>query len=134
MKKKWSRHWKSSKQPRKQRKYRHNAPLHTRHKFMSAPLSKDLEEKYKKKRIPLRTGDRVKIMMGQFKNTLGKVEKTDLKKLKVYIEGAQVAKRDGTKSHYPIDPSNVQILELELSDKKRKNILERGKENVKKSS
>jgi large subunit ribosomal protein L24 len=72
-------------------------------------------------------------MMGQFKNKLGKVEKVNLKDSKIYVEGVQLQKRDGTKAYYPIDPSNVQILELELSDKKRKKILER-KQNVKKSS
>lgn len=133
MKQAWSKHWKSSKQPRKQRKYRINAPLHIKHKFLSAPLSKDLKKKHNIRNIPLRKGDRVKIMIGQFKKTLGKIEKVNLKKSKVYVEGAQVSKRDGTKSFYPIDPSNVQILELDLSDKKRKKILER-KQNVKKSS
>lgn len=133
MKKKWSKHWKSSKQPRKQRKYRYNAPLHIKHKFLSAQLSKDLRKKYNKRSIPLRKGDRVKIMTGQFKNIIGKVEKVSLKKSRVYIEGAQLSKKDGTKVYYPIHPSNVRILELNLSDKKRKKILER-KQNVKKSS
>jgi large subunit ribosomal protein L24 len=60
MKKKWSKTWKSSKQPRKQRKYRHNAPLHIKHKFLSASLSKDLKKKYNIRNISLRKGDRVK--------------------------------------------------------------------------
>ncbi len=133
MKKKWSKHWKSSKQPTKQRKYRYNAPLHIKHKFLSAQLSKDLRKKYNKRNIPLRKGDRVKVMVGQFKNTIGKIEKVDLKKSKVYIEGIQLSKRDGTKVYYPIHPSNVKILELNLSDKKRKKLLEK-QQNVKKPS
>ena len=47
MKNKWYKNWKSSKQPRKQRKYRRNAPLHIRNKMMRAPLSKELRDKYK---------------------------------------------------------------------------------------
>ena len=49
MKKKYSNSWKGSKQPRKQRKYRANAPLHTRHKMASANLSKELRKKYSKR-------------------------------------------------------------------------------------
>ena len=32
----------------------------------------------------------------------------------------QNIKNDGTKTYYPIDPSNLIILELNLTDKKRK--------------
>ena len=67
MKQKFSIHWKSSKQPRKQRKYAANAPLHLRKKFVSANLSKDLRKKQGKRNIPLRKGDIVKIMRGKFK-------------------------------------------------------------------
>ena len=42
MKKKFSNAWIGSKQPRKQRKYRHNAPLNVRNKFLSSHLSKEL--------------------------------------------------------------------------------------------
>ncbi len=82
-------------------------------------------KKYKKRNIPLKKGDKVKIIRGQFKKKEGKIEKALLKKSKVYIENIQVTKRDGTKTYYPINPSNVIITELNLTDKKRKKILER---------
>lgn len=123
--KKFSKSWKSSKKPKKQRKYRYNAPQNIRHKMMSAPLSKDLRKKYGKRNIPIRKGDRVKIKTGQFKKIIGKIERVNLKKLKVYIEGAQLTKRDGTKALYPIDPSNIMVMELNLDDKRRKKVLER---------
>ena len=40
--------WIRSKQPRKQRKYRHNAPLHIKKKFISVNFTKELREKYTK--------------------------------------------------------------------------------------
>ncbi|MEW6063190.1 MAG: 50S ribosomal protein L24 [Nanoarchaeota archaeon] len=125
MKKGFSRHWKSSKQPRKQRKYKHNAPLHVLHKLMSSHLSKELIKKYGKRSIVIRRGDKVKIVRGQFKKKTGKVEKVDLKKQRVYIEGVQVVSKKGNKSFYPIHPSNLIILELNLSDKLRKAKLEK---------
>src|SRR3989344_5069378 len=127
MRKKWSSNWKSSKQPRKQRKYVYNAPLHIRKKFLSAHLSKQLREKYSRRSLPIRKGDVVKIMRGIFKNKTGKIEEVNFKKLKVYVEGAQIIKKDGTKTFLPIHPSNILIIELNISDKERQKILQRTK-------
>ncbi|MCD6275005.1 MAG: 50S ribosomal protein L24, partial [Candidatus Aenigmarchaeota archaeon] len=52
MKQLFSKSWVKSKQPRKQRKYRHNAPKHIRQKFMHANLSKELREKYNRRSLP----------------------------------------------------------------------------------
>ena len=125
MKKEWSKHWKSSKQPRKQRKYSFNAPLHIKRKFFAAHLSKELKTKYGKRSFVLRKGDKVKIMRGKFKDKIGNVEKVITRRNRIFIEGANFVKRDGNKIYYPIHPSNVMITELILEDKKRKKSLER---------
>jgi large subunit ribosomal protein L24 len=117
--KKFSKHWIRSKKPRKQRKYRKYAPLHIRHKLVSANLSKELRKRYGRRSISLRKGDVVKIMRGKFKGKTAKVERVDLKKLKVYLEGISVEKQSGLKRPIPLDPSNLQIIELNLSDKER---------------
>jgi len=117
--------YKGSEKARKQRKFRALAPVHLKHKLMSANLSKELRKKYGKRNFPLIKDDAVRIMNGQFKNQKGKILIVNMKKLKVYIEGIQRSKRDGTKVNVPIDPSNVQITELKLDDKKRLNALGR---------
>ena len=119
MKQKFSKKWKASKQPRKQRKYKAKAPLHLKYKMLSATLSKELKKKYKKKSIPVRKGDLVKIMRGSFKGKKGKISLVDTKKLRVYVEGIQRTRKDGTKVNVPFHPSNLMILELNLEDKKR---------------
>lgn len=93
---------------------------------MSSHLSKDLIKKYKKRNFPVRKGDKVKIMIGQFKKKTGEITKVDLKKLKVYIDNAYITKKDGTKAFYPIHPSNLLITELKLDDRERKAAIERG--------
>lgn len=120
MKRKFSIHWKSSKQPRKQRKYIANAPLHLRKKFVSANLSKDLRKKQGKRNISLRKGDIVKIMRGKFKGKQGKITEIKLKAQKIFIEGIQIKKKDGSKTNVPLKPSILQIIELYTEDKKRK--------------
>ena len=127
MKNKFSKHWKSSKQPRKQRKYIANAPLHIKHKFLAAHLSKDLIKKYKKRSLPVRKGDTVKIVRGRFKKKMGKIEKVLQKKTRVYIENIKNLKKDGSKTYIPVQPSNLIITELNLDDKERQKILQRNK-------
>lgn len=119
MEKKFSKKWKASKQPRKQRKYTAEAPLHIKRKLLSVNLSKELRKKYGKRNVVVRKGDNVKIMKGKFKGKTGKILQVFTKKSKVTIEGIQVKKQDGSKANIKLHPSNLQIIELNTSDKKR---------------
>jgi large subunit ribosomal protein L24 len=119
MKKKFSIKWLGSKQPRKQRKYRANAPLHRRAKMLSSNLNKELRKKYNRRSFTLRKGDSVLVMNGEFKTKKGKISSVNLSKLKVAIDGLQKTKKDGTKVNILFDPSNLQIQELNLDDKMR---------------
>ncbi len=129
--KEWSKSWKSSKNPRKQRKYIYNLPLHIRKTLLSATLSKDLRKKYGKRSLSVRKDDKVKILRGQFKKKTGKISRVNLKRIRIYVEGAENVKKDGSKAPYPIHPSNVMITELNLDDKKRRMILERNQKGEK---
>ena len=119
MRQKFSSKWTGSKQPRKQRKYRHNAPLHLKHRFLNAHLSAELRKKYGKRSVPLRKGDEVLIMRGFFKKKKGKILGVYLKRNRVAIEGINRKKTDGTKINVYLNPSNLQILNLNLDDNKR---------------
>ncbi len=125
MKSIFSSSWKSSKQPRKQRKYVFNAPGHVKNKLMSVSLSKELRQKHGKRNLTVRKGDKVKILRGQFKGKTGNVARIDRQNLRVHIENIGILKKDGTRTSYPIHPSNLAIIEIKLEDKKRKSILER---------
>lgn len=134
MKKIFSRKWISSKQPRKQRKYRYNAPLHIKHKLVSAHLGKKLREDYNRRAIPIRKGDRVRIMRGKYRGMQGSVLRVDLKSLKVYVDCAKRKKASGQEVQVPLDPSNLEIIELNLEDKERLKRLKKKKEEANKKS
>jgi len=119
MKQDFSTSWRSSSQTRKQRKYRHNAPLHTKHKFLSAHLSKELRKKYGKRALPLRKGDEVLVMRGAFKKKKAKVSSVSLKKSGIYLEGINRTKKDGSKVNIKFHPSVLQIFSFNLEDKRR---------------
>ena len=119
MKKNYSNKWISSKQRRKQRKYRANAPLHVRHNLISAHLDKPLRKDYKRRSVPLKKGDEVKVMCGSYKKKEGKITRIDMKSLKVYVDNVKKKKVSGQEIEVPIDPSNLKIIKLNLDDPKR---------------
>ena len=107
-----------TKQPRKKRLSLYNAPLHLRQKLVSAHLSKDLRAKEKKRSLPVRKGDKARVMRGRFKKREGKIVRVDLGRLCVFIEGVFQKKQGGKEILAPIQPSNVMIIELEKRKEK----------------
>ena len=117
--KEWSKTWKASKLPKKQRKYFYNLPTHLKGKLLSSHLSKELRKKYGMRNIRIRKGDKVTIMRGQNKGKTGTIENIDTKHTGVYITGIEFTKRDGSKAKQPVHPSNLLIKELDTTDKRR---------------
>ena len=115
----------TSSKPRKQRKWLSCAPLGKKQKMIGATLSKDLRAKYKRRNFPVRKGDKVKVMRGDFKGATGEIMEVDLKTQKVLVDGITVKRASGTDVERPMDPSNLMLTELNLEDKERRDILER---------
>jgi large subunit ribosomal protein L24 len=132
MKNKWSRKWISSVQPRKQRKYAINAPLHAKRKMVSAGLAPELRKRFGRRSMVIRKGDEVRVMRGDMRGKTGTVEKVDIKKGRIHVEGLKRKKVDGSEIPLPIQPSNVQITKLVLEDKKRQAVLQRSERPEKK--
>ena len=103
-------------QPRKQRKFRYNAPLHLRKKMVGVHVSKELRAKLgtKRRSVPVHRGDKVKVLRGDKSGHVGKVNEVNLKDLKVYVEGITVKTAKGVEKLRAIDPSNLLLLEGEF--------------------
>ena len=117
--------WTSSSKPSKQRKYLFNAPLHKRRKLMAAMLSPELREEYGIRNIPVRKGDEVIVLRGNWKGHRGKVVEVDLRAMRIYVDGVTIKNARGEPRYYPIHPSNVMIVKLDLSDPKRREYIEK---------
>lgn len=75
---------------------------------MSAPLSKELRNKYKVRSMPVRRGDEVQIVRGERKdNNSAKVIKVYRKKFVIHVERVQCKKSNGIYVPIGIHPSNV---------------------------
>jgi len=111
--------------PTKQRKRMYQAPVTERYRRFSASLSSKLKDSHGTNSVPVRKGDTVMIMRGDHKGSEGKVTQINRKNYRIFVEGADREKVDGTTISVPIHPSKVMITRLNLDDKWRKKILER---------
>jgi len=112
--------------PRNQRKMQYNAPLHKNRKWLASHLSENLLLKYDKRSVPVITGDEVEVMRGSFRGHKDKVASVHVKNQTVEVEGITTVKADGTKIAKSLHPSNLMITKLNLTDRWRRQKLERG--------
>ena len=111
--------------PKKQRKRLHQAPLHERYRRFASPLSPELKKSHNTGSVPVRTGDTVRVMRGDYRGLEGKVTGVDRKNYRVFVEGVTREKVDGTSTPVPVHPSKVMITRLNLDDKWRREALNR---------
>ncbi|CEG35129.1 wee protein kinase [Plasmopara halstedii] len=109
---------------RKSRKAHFGAHSTQRRVLMSAPLSKDLQNKYNVHSLPIRKEDEVLIVRGSQKSREGRVIAVYRKKFVIHVERVVREKSNGASVPIGIDASKVVITKLKL-DKDRKKILER---------
>ncbi|KAF3006381.1 hypothetical protein G7054_g14107 [Neopestalotiopsis clavispora] len=109
---------------RKSRKAHFGAPSSVRRNIMSAPLSKELREKYNVRSIPIRKDDEVTIVRGSNKGREGKVTSVYRLKYVIHVERVTRDKASGQSVPLGIHPSKVVVTKLKL-DKDRESILER---------
>ncbi|MEM2963558.1 MAG: 50S ribosomal protein L24 [Candidatus Anstonellales archaeon] len=111
---------------RKSRKAMLNAPLHKKRALLHAGLSEDLAKKLgtRRRTIPVRKGDTIKILSGSRADTVGKVISVDVKNTAVYVEGITKKNSRGIEKLVPLHPSSLQIIDGDFSGW-RKKIIER---------
>ncbi|KAF2431079.1 60S ribosomal protein L26 [Tothia fuscella] len=109
---------------RKSRKSHFSAPSSVRRNIMSAPLSKELREKYNVRSIPIRKDDEVLVVRGSNKGREGKITSVYRLKYVVHIERVVREKSNGQSMPLGVAASKVVITKLKL-DKDRESILER---------
>ena len=117
----------SSSLGRKQRKTLYNLTWQKRRKKLSVHLESKLIEKYNVRSLPAKKGDTVKVIRGDA-DILGheaKVALVHVKNMKIIVEGITRSKADGKQKQRYIDPSNLLLIKLDLSDPKRRRRIEK---------
>ena len=99
---------------------------------MTSNLSEELRKKYGKRSFPVRKGDEVEVMRGEFKKKKGRINRISVKNMKIYIDGVTRKKVDGSDISVPIHASNLRIIDLDVKDEKRLKALNRSVKKVEK--
>lgn len=110
----------SPRSPRKQRRQVEQSPMHAHRTLLKCRLDEFLQEEYGFRSLPVKKGDLVKIMRGQFRDTEGKVIKVDHKNVRIHLDSATITKSDGKEANAPVHPSNLMLVKLELDDERKK--------------
>lgn len=97
-----------SKQPKKQRKALYSHKNHQRSKLLSTRVADFLREEYGIKKIPIRVGDQVRVVKGEFKDFEGEIIEI-VKNQRVKVKECVFEKTDGTQFHPSIHTSNLVI-------------------------
>lgn len=105
--------------PSKQRRLLYQAPAHRIKKLLAAPLSKDLRKNHGRRSYPVRKGDTVKIVRGDFAGIEGKITKVDTHRQRLFVEGVTREKVAGTSTNVSVHASKVMVTKLNLDDKWR---------------
>jgi len=120
-------HTRLSTRPGKQRKTRYSAHSWQKHKLLAAPLSTELRTTYGRRSIPVRTGDTVRVVRGDFSGVEGKVSDIDTERQRLFVEGMTREKVAGTSEKVSVHCTKVKITKLNLDDKWRADSLKESK-------
>ena len=97
-----------SNQPRKQRKALYNPSNHQKSKLFTTRVADFLRDEYGIKKLPIRTGDQVRVIKGEFRDFEGEIIEI-VPNQRVKVKECVFEKTDGTQFHPAIHISNVII-------------------------
>ena len=120
-----------SSQARKVRKAFFNATKDEKHVQLSAKLSKELQEQYGIRRLPVRIGDEVKLASGSQTKREGKVTQVKLTQMRIFVDSYTKEKLNGQSVQVPLHPSNVVLTKLKMDSARKKLIEQRRVARVK---
>jgi len=109
----------SVRRPSKQRKKIYEAQGQRLRKLLAASLSKELQMAQGRKSYPVRKGDTVKILRGDYAGVEGKVNDVDTRGQRLFVEGVTREMTSGTSTNVSVHTSKVMITKLNLDDKWR---------------
>lgn len=108
-------------------------PKHLTERKVRSSLSRVLREKCGRRNLRVIAGDTIKVIRGEYSGIEGKVEKVNMRRGSLAIEGIQREKVRGGNVKVEINSTNVVITDLDLDDKYRQALIQRIREPEKKN-
>lgn len=116
--------------PRRQRKALFTAPTFERRRRMAVPLSHELRARFRKRSVPVRKGDTVRVLSGSFVGREERVAKVDRRDYSVTLDNVTLKAADEKLKPLALRPSHLVITRLNLSDPWRRRALKVREEEV----
>jgi large subunit ribosomal protein L24 len=113
----------SSRQPRRQRKAHFNLAPHQRHELFTIPLSRELRNRYHRRRLTVRKGDTVRVLAGSFVGREERVAKVDRRRMRIILDNVTLRKADKKLQQLPLNTGHLLLTRLNLTDAWRRRIL-----------
>ncbi|HLN51095.1 MAG TPA: 50S ribosomal protein L24 [Thermoplasmata archaeon] len=120
----------SSSSPRRQRRALYTAHTSERRIRMSAPLSRELRARFKRRALPVRKGDTVRVLSGSFVGREERVAKLDRRAYSVTLDNVTLKTAEDKLKPLSIRTSHLVITRLNLADPWRRRSLQVRDEDV----
>ncbi len=116
--------------PRRQRRAVFQAPIHERRLRMTVPLSRELRQRFRRRHVPIRKGDTVRILSGSYAGREERVAKVWRRSYAVTIEGVTLKTAEEKLKPLTLKTSHLVITRLNLADPWRRRSLHVREEEV----
>lgn len=113
----------SSRHPGEQRKAMHRAPHHVRRRRFALPLSRELRSRYGRRKLPVRKGDTVRVLAGNYIGREERVAIVDYRHYRLVLDNVTLRKADKKLKQLPLPLGHLMITKLNLSDPWRRRVL-----------
>jgi large subunit ribosomal protein L24 len=116
--------------PRRQRKALYSADTFERRIRMGVPLSRELRSRFRRRTVPVRKGDTVRVLAGSFVGREERVAKVDRRGYRVTLDNVTLKTADEKLKPLSLGVGNLVITRLNLSDPWRRRSLRVRDEDV----
>ena len=120
----------SSRSPRRQRRALYTAPTSERRRRMTALLSRELRQRFRRRNLPLRKGDTVRVLSGSYAGREERVAKISRRGYSVTLENVTLKTAEDKLKPLGLRPAHLVITRLNLADPWRRRSLRVREEDV----
>ena len=116
--------------PRRQRRALYTAPTSERRRRMTVPLSRDLRRRFRRRNVPVRKGDTVRVLSGSFAGREERVARVSRRTYSVTLDNVTLKTAEEKLKPLALRPSHLVITRLNLADPWRRRSLRVREEDV----
>ncbi len=116
--------------PRRQRRAHFTAPTTARRRRMTVSLSRELRRRFRRRNVPIRKGDTVRVLSGSFEGREERVAKVSRRDYAVTLDNVTLKTAEEKLKPLQLKPAHLVITRLNLADPWRRRALRARDEEI----